>query len=119
MNNLCTSNAGENIADGGGIHQAYRSYMSWLKKQNDQEILRNEILPEMNMTSTQLFFLNFSQVWCGDIRREANENKIKIAVHSPGRFRVIGALSNFEEFSQAFNCPRGSAMNPITKCKIW
>jgi neprilysin len=89
------------------------------QQQNDHEIMQNEILPELNMTPKQLFFLNFAQVWCGDIRREAHENKMKIAVHSPGRFRVIGALSNFEEFSKAFNCPAGSSMNPKIKCKVW
>lgn len=116
---LFPSHAGENIADGGGIHQAFDAYKTWLEQQTDPEILRNEILPGLNMTSIQLFFLNFGQVWCGDIRREANENKMKIAVHSPGRFRVIGALSNSAEFSKAFKCPLGSPMNPKAKCKVW
>lgn len=110
---------GENIADGGGINQAYRAYIRWLESQTDLGTLQNEILPELNLTMTQLFFLNFGQVWCGEIRREANKNKMKTAVHSPGRFRVIGALSNFEEFSKEFNCPVGSPMNPKKKCKVW
>lgn len=111
---------GENIADGGGIHQAFLAYKRWLTNQKDPKILENETLPELNLTNTQLFFLNFGQVWCGDIRREANKNKMMTSVqHSPARFRVLGALSNFEEFSKAFNCPVGSKMNPIHKCKVW
>lgn len=51
--------SGENIADGGGIHQAFDAYKIWLEQQTDPEILRNEVLPGMNMTSAQLFFLNF------------------------------------------------------------
>jgi neprilysin len=109
---------GENIADGGGINQAYRAYQRWVGTQNNA-VLEKEVLPGMNMTMNQLFFLNFGQVWCGEIRREANKNKMKTAVHSPGRFRVIGALSNFEDFSKEFNCPVGSPMNPKSKCKVW
>ncbi|CRK89031.1 CLUMA_CG002556, isoform A [Clunio marinus] len=106
---------GENIADGGGINQAYRAYKRWLNTRDNMKTIDNEILPELNLTMTQLFFLNFGQVWCGEIRREANKNKMKTAVHSPGRFRVIGTLSNFGEFSKEFNCPLGSPMNPKTK----
>jgi predicted metalloendopeptidase len=110
---------GENIADGGGINQSYRAYKRWLEAQTDPKVLKNEVLPELNLTMKQLFFLNFGQVWCGEIRTEANKNKMKTAVHSPGRFRVIGALSNFEDFSKEFNCPVGSPMNPKAKCKVW
>lgn len=110
--------SGENIADGGGINQSYRAYKRWLSKQN-ASVIEKEVLPELNFTSTQLFFLNFGQVWCGDIRSEANKNKMKVSVHSPSRYRVIGTLSNFGAFSKEFNCPVGSEMNPIKKCKVW
>lgn len=110
---------GENIADGGGINQSFRAYKRWLSEQTDPQVLENEKLPHLNLTSTQLFFLNFGQVWCGDMRREASKNKLKTAVHSPGKFRVIGTLTNFDEFSNEFNCKRGSKMNPEKKCKIW
>lgn len=53
-------------------------------------------MPELNVTNKQLFFLNFAQVWCGAMRPEATKNKMKTAVHSPGRFRVIGNLMRFE-----------------------
>lgn len=39
--------------------------------------------------------------------------------HSPSRLRVIGAVSNTNDFANAFNCPKGSAMNPEDKCNIW
>ena len=83
------------------------------------EALLDERLPGINMTGEQLFFLNFGQVWCGAMRPEAVRNKLNTAIHSPGRFRVIGTLSNSLDFSKQFNCPLGSPMNPVHKCSVW
>nr|CAH7747660.1 unnamed protein product [Callosobruchus chinensis] len=73
----------------------------------------------LNLSGKQLFFLNFAQVWCGQQRIEAAKSRIKTSVHSPGIFRVIGVLSNSEEFSRVYHCPRNSPMNPEVKCVIW
>lgn len=106
---------GENIADNGGLKQSFRAYERWLRDNPDAD----ETLPEFNFTSRQLFFLNFAQVWCGQQRLEAAKTRMKSAVHAPGIFRVIGVLSNSEEFAKAFNCPKNSPMNPESKCGIW
>ncbi|XP_019700652.1 neprilysin-4 isoform X3 [Harpegnathos saltator] len=106
---------GENIADNGGIKQAFRAYERWLRLNQEED----ETLPGMSATGKQLFFLNFAQVWCGSMRPEATRNKLKTAVHSPGKFRVIGTLSNSKDFAQVFNCPLGSPMNPVSKCSVW
>ena len=34
-------------------------------------------------------------------------------------YRVIGTLSNFEEFSKVYKCPVGAPMNPKKKCEVW
>lgn len=39
--------------------------------------------------------------------------------HSLGKFRVIGTLSNFAEFSKAYECQPGTPMNPREKCSVW
>ncbi|KAI4470500.1 zinc metalloprotease family m13 neprilysin-related [Holotrichia oblita] len=104
---------GENIADNGGLKQAYKAYLEWLERYNDHE------LPDLPLHSKQLFFLNFAQVWCGTSRPEAAKNRLKTAVHSPGRFRVIGTLRNSLDFANAFQCPPGCPMNPINKCTVW
>ncbi|CAL1685239.1 unnamed protein product [Lasius platythorax] len=106
---------GENIADNGGIKQAFRAYERWLRLNKEED----ETLPGMSATGKQLFFLNFAQVWCGSMRPEATRNKLKTAVHSPGKFRVIGTLCNSKDFAQVFNCPLGSPMNPVSKCSVW
>lgn len=110
---------GENIADNGGIKQAFRAYTKWLSEQTDPDILENETLPGLNVSNTQLFFLNFAQVWCGAMRPEATRNKLKTAVHSPGKFRVIGTLSNSDDFARVYGCPQDSQMNPSEKCSVW
>ncbi|RZF41386.1 hypothetical protein LSTR_LSTR000100 [Laodelphax striatellus] len=106
---------GENIADNGGIKQAYRAYQRWLSTHSGVD----ETLPGLNASGEQLFYLNFAQIWCGNTRPEASRNGVKTAVHSPGRFRVIGTLSNSEDFARVFQCPRGSRMNPESKCSVW
>lgn len=104
---------GENIADNGGLKQAYKAYLQWLERYNDHE------LPDLPLHSKQLFFLNFAQVWCGSSRPEAAKNRLKTAVHSPGRFRVIGTLRNSLDFADAYQCQPGCPMNPINKCTVW
>ncbi|XP_030748632.1 neprilysin-4-like isoform X2 [Sitophilus oryzae] len=106
---------GENIADNGGLKQAYKAYEKWLGDNPNAD----ESLPGLNMTGPQLFFLNFAQVWCGKQRTEITQSRLKTSVHSPGMFRVIGALSNSEDFSSIFSCPLNSPMNPQHKCVLW
>ncbi|KAH8310303.1 hypothetical protein KR044_000642 [Drosophila immigrans] len=111
------STQGENIADNGGLRQAFHAYKRWAHD-NPQEALE-DTLPGLNMTGPQLFFLNFGQVWCGAMRPEAIRNKLNTAIHSPGRYRVIGTLSNSYDFAREFNCAAGTPMNPPKKCSVW
>ncbi|XP_061163331.1 neprilysin-like [Saccostrea echinata] len=107
---------GENIADNGGLKEAYRAYEKWIHKQ-DREPDR---LPGLShLSNKQLFFLNFAQVWCGTMRPRAVINRIRTTLHSPGKFRVIGTLQSMQEFAEVFNCPPHSYMNPVKKCRVW
>ncbi|XP_017119291.1 neprilysin-1 [Drosophila elegans] len=105
---------GENIADNGGLKQAFRAYKKWETLHG-----REQQLPGLNMTHDQLFFLNYAQIWCGSMRPEDALTKIRSAVHSPGFVRVLGPLSNSRDFAHAYNCPLGSTMNPAEKCSVW
>ncbi|XP_075238174.1 M13 family metallopeptidase neprilysin 3 isoform X2 [Lycorma delicatula] len=105
---------GENIADNGGLKAAFRAYSDWAEM-NKEELP----LPALNMTHKQLFFLGFAQVWCSASTDEAMNLQIEKDAHAPSKFRVIGSLSNSKEFSEVFNCPPRSKMNPLDKCEVW
>ncbi|XP_060623651.2 neprilysin [Anolis sagrei] len=105
---------GENIADNGGIRQAYRAYENFAKKNGNEKRL-----PGLDFDHKQLFFLNFAQIWCGTYRPEYAVNSIKTDSHSPGKFRVLGTLQNTAEFSEAFKCANTQYMDPAKKCRVW
>ncbi|XP_055538182.1 neprilysin-1-like [Wyeomyia smithii] len=105
---------GENIADNGGLKQSFRAYRKWVNMHGPELEL-----PGMNMTHDQLFFLNYAQIWCGSMRPEDALTKIRSSVHSPGIVRVLGPLSNSNDFAEAYNCAPGSPMNPVNKCSVW
>ncbi|KAK3609653.1 hypothetical protein CHS0354_035937 [Potamilus streckersoni] len=106
---------GENIADNGGIREAFRAYKKWVKKIGAEE----QLLPGLDYTHEQLFFINSAQVWCQNIRPQEEIRLIRIDPHSLDYFRVIGPLQNSAEFSEVYKCPVGSRMNPQRKCTIW
>uniref|UniRef100_A0A3B4GNQ3 Membrane metalloendopeptidase like 1 n=1 Tax=Pundamilia nyererei TaxID=303518 RepID=A0A3B4GNQ3_9CICH len=108
------STLGENIADNGGVRQAYQAYLKWVEMEGEEPRL-----PGLDMDHKQLFFLNFAQVWCGAYRPEYASQSIKTDSHSPLEYRVLGSLQNFEAFSEAFQCQKGSPMNPELKCRVW
>ncbi|XP_021015784.1 membrane metallo-endopeptidase-like 1 isoform X1 [Mus caroli] len=108
------STLGENIADNGGVRQAYKAYLRWLADGG-----KDQRLPGLNLTYAQLFFINYAQVWCGSYRPEFAVQSIKTDVHSPLKYRVLGSLQNLPGFSEAFHCPRGSPMHPMKRCRIW
>ncbi|XP_053693911.1 neprilysin-2-like isoform X1 [Sabethes cyaneus] len=105
---------GENIADNGGIKEAYYAYRKWAEKNGPEPRL-----PGLEMTPEQMFWLSAAQTWCSVYRPETMKMRITTGVHSPGQFRVLGPMSNMVEFSKDFNCPSGSPMNPEQKCEVW
>lgn len=105
---------GENIADNGGIKEAFRAYRRWTK-----DFGREARLPGLEYSPDQLFWISAANIWCGKFRPEVLKLRVNSGVHSPARFRIIGPLSNSPEFSTSFNCPTGSPMNPRKKCSVW
>jgi putative endopeptidase len=103
---------GENTADNGGLRLAYMALMDTLASQAPA--------PEIDgYTPQQRFFLGFAQVWCENVREQAARNYALTDPHSPGRWRVNGAVQNFDEFGKAFSCKKGAPMYPENSCRVW
>ncbi|HLP13252.1 MAG TPA: M13 family metallopeptidase [Flavobacteriales bacterium] len=104
---------GENIADLGGLKIAYYAYQHSLKGKTRETI--NGFSPE------QRFFIAYGQIWCTKYTEKALKNQIYTNVHAPGKYRVLGPLSNMKEFFAAFDIKEGSKMRmPEDKmAKIW
>ncbi|KAG1665460.1 Neprilysin-1 [Nymphon striatum] len=103
----------ENIADMSGVKLAFEALKKW-EKENHAEML----LPGLSLNHNQLFFLNYAQVWCEVKKKKLNGLK-KANTHSPKHMRVIGPLSNSEDFAKVYSCSERSNMNPKNKCTVW
>lgn len=95
---------GEDIADSGGLKFSWRAFLA-----------SGERTPAEKRT----FFTAFAQTWCQVTRRKSALSSILTDTHAPAKFRVIGGLSQFPPFAEAFQCPTGSPMAPAETCKLW
>ena len=104
---------GENIADLGGLTVSFTAF------EKTKEYKENKTID--SFTPEQRFFLSWAQVWRNNERDKALMLGLKTDPHSPGKYRVIGPLSNMPEFWKAFNVKEGDPMrNPPDKVvNIW
>ena len=112
MNGINTQ--GENIADTGGVKEAYRAYLQYVREHGPEPVL-----PALGYSQRQLFWLAAASVWCSVYSPDALKDRVLTNPHSPASFRVNGVFSNQPEFAQDWNCPAGSPMNPAKKCSVW
>ena len=104
---------GENIADLGGLTLAYNA----LKK----DLGENQPEPIDGFTWQQRFFLGWANVWKGNITQKELKNRLVTDYHSPAEYRVLGPLSNIDEFYEAFGtCDKGNMLkDDSTRIRIW
>lgn len=105
---------GENIADNGGVKEAYLAYEEWVKANGEEQRL-----PDLKYSPKQLFWISTANLWCTTQKTEYLKEHILTNVHAPPHFRVLGSLRNSELFSKDFECAVGSNMNPVHKCQVW
>ncbi|XP_017131027.1 neprilysin-1-like [Drosophila elegans] len=113
--------ARENLGDNGGIKLAFEAYRSQMQKllEKPGRNITSEQMPGLDLLPDQLFFLGFAQLYCADYKEEHYWDHL-YDKHTIEKYRVLGALSNSEDFFQAFNCPVGSGMRPAAKtCHVW
>ena len=62
----------------------------------------------------------YLQMWCENPSVTQDKHSRRLALHSPKGVRVNGVLRNSKEFSEIWNCTKGSNMNPSDdKCTVW
>lgn len=107
---------GENIADLAGLTLAYHALDKHYKSHTPVGVELD------GFTWKQRFFLGWAQVWAQNITEKELRNRIITDPHSPGQYRVIGPLSNLQEFWDAFGCKDENPMvqkDPGKRVVIW
>jgi predicted metalloendopeptidase len=91
---------------------AYQAYMKSLEGKERKTV--------DGFTPEQRFFLGYAVSRCENITDDLARIMVDTDPHSPGKFRLIGAVSNMPEFWKAFSCKPGQPMVRGNKaCKVW
>jgi putative endopeptidase len=102
---------GENTADNGGLKLAYMALT---------EIIGNTtVAPIDGYTPQQRFFLAYGQIWCQNVTDQEARKRALTDPHSPGEWRVNGAVQNSAAFQQAWGCKTGQPMVSENACRVW
>ncbi|HZP23657.1 MAG TPA: M13 family metallopeptidase, partial [Terriglobales bacterium] len=102
---------GENTADNGGVKIAYLALMN--------TIGNTPVKPIDGYTPQQRFFISYGQIWCQNVTDQEARRLAIIDPHSPGRWRVNGAVQNSAAFAEAFGCKAGQPMVRENACRVW
>ena len=107
---------GENMSDLGGIQIAYDGLQLALARQRASGQAVGKI---DGLTPEQRFFTSNALVWRNKSRVEALVTQLRTDNHSPGRYRILGPMSNLPAFAQAFSCKPGDAMVATQPISVW
>src|SRR5271166_4849244 len=102
---------GENTADNGGLKLAYMALTSIIGD--------TPVKPVDGYTPAQRYFLAYGQIWCQNVTEQEARKRVLTDPHSPGRWRVNGAVQNSAAFEQAFGCKAGQPMVSENACRVW
>ncbi|MDQ2751739.1 MAG: M13 family metallopeptidase [Bacteroidota bacterium] len=104
---------GENIADLGGVLLGYDAFKLTDEYKKGEKI--------GGYTPTQRFFLGYALSWLENQRPQSLRTEVLTDVHSPAKYRVLGPLTNVDEFYKAFNVkPVNKMYTPDSlRARIW
>lgn len=105
---------GEALGDLGGVNLAYRAYHRARAAKGPEPTVDG-------FTPDQQFFLAEAE-WRGAVERaEAARTAVATDPHPPGKYRVLGPLSNMPEFQAAFACRADDPMvrPEPDRCVLW
>ncbi len=102
---------GENTADNGGLKLAYMALTKIIGE--------TPVKPIDGFTPQQRFFLAYGQIWCQNVTDQEARKRVLTDPHSPGEWRVNGAVQNSAAFEQAFGCKAGQPMVSANACRVW
>lgn len=104
----------EDIADNSGFNIAYEAYKKIIEKGGEEPKLPGF----EKYTNGQMFWIAFAKSFCSTEAPAMIEDAFD-SDFTIDRYRVIGVVQNSRSFSEEFNCPTGSPMNPYQKCQLW
>ena len=104
---------GESIGDLAGLKIAYRAFKKTAEGLSGEKI--------DGFTPDQQFFLAWGQFRGDETRVETQKLMVQGDPHPVAKYRVLGPLSNFQPFAQAFQCKPGDAMVRAddVRCVVW
>lgn len=104
---------GENIADIGGLAIAHDAFKMTPQGKADQKI--------DGLTPDQRFFMSFASIWRLKMKDEMMRQIVLTDVHSPAEYRVVGPLTNFTPFYNAYGVIEQNQMwkSEKERIKIW
>ncbi|KAH0624262.1 hypothetical protein JD844_007925 [Phrynosoma platyrhinos] len=94
------------------IVNLYDNFTVYNQRVNGKHTLGENIA---DMGGLKLAYYN----WCIKRRSQSIYLQVLTDKHAPEHYRVLGSVSQFEEFGRVFHCPKNSPMNPTHKCSVW
>ena len=103
------------IADITAVNASFTAYRKFQSKVREQQ------MPGLtHFSNEQLFFINQANTWCSNPNLLFTDDKWPTwGLHPEKFYRIVIPAMNSPDFAKAFNCPLGSRMNPVKKCRLW
>uniref|UniRef100_A0A3Q0KBE3 Family M13 non-peptidase homologue (M13 family) n=1 Tax=Schistosoma mansoni TaxID=6183 RepID=A0A3Q0KBE3_SCHMA len=104
------------INEASGLDIARSAFEDWINDSPGEKYLRN--LPGVTFNSKQLFYLIYAQTFCHDMDLWDEYYQMIIRTPQPPYEVLVNHIMNeLPDFSDTFNCPVGTPMNPKKRCR--